>query len=229
MMRGTVLVTIAVAIAGCDAPDTQPPAHPAAEQPTPPGEVAAEHDGFVLLAGNDTLAIERFVREGNELRGSLHDVRSGARMDYRAVVTDDGRVIGMHIDLVEPGAFGPSERVAVSLRNDTLVVHQDGANGEDGDGVLLPRGTTLYLNPSIALLEAMLQRAESVGDGQEFPVLALDTQGDPAVIAPIVTRENGTVRLQLAVDRAVRLEVEDRTTILRGENVGQIARFERIR
>jgi hypothetical protein len=226
MMRGTILVITAVASAGCDTRDTQPPAQPAAEQPPPPAEDAANGDGFVLLAGNDTLAIERFVRDGNELRGTLHDVRSGARMEYNAVVTDDGRVIGMHIDLVEPGAFGPSERVAVSLRNDTLVVHQ---NGADGDGVLLPRGTTLYLNPSIALLEAMLQRAESVGDGQEFPVLALDTQGDPAVIAPTVTRENGTVRLQLAVDRAVRLEVEGRTTILRGENVGQIARFERIR
>lgn len=231
MMRTIPIFLAVLIVAACDRGDADRTVLPADEQPsTMPREITSEDsDGFALLAGDDTLAIERFARDGNELRGSLHDVRRGARMDYHAVVTDDGRVIGLHIDLIEPGAHAPTERVAISLRNDTLVVHQGGESSPEGESVLLPRGTTMYLNPSIALLETMLHRSDRIGDGQEFPVLALDTQGDPAMIAPVVSRDNGSVTLRLAEGRELRLEVEDGTRIVRGENIGELARFERLR
>jgi hypothetical protein len=227
MRTSIAAVATCLVIAACEPRDVPATAEPGTVPPATEAEV--ERAGFVLLSGDDTVAIERFARFENELRGSLHDVRRAARIDYTAAFDASGRVTGMIIDIVEPGAYGPTERSRVRLRGDTVfVLHADDGDGEQH--MLVPPDATIYLNPSIALLELLLERARhQAEEPATFPVLTLEPAAEPRVLEPVIRRDGSVVHITLARGRVVQLQVENATRILSGENVGEPTRFERLR
>jgi hypothetical protein len=184
-------------------------------------------DGFVLLRGGDTLAVERYARSGDTLRGEVRDVANGNRMTYSAAVGSDSRVTSLDFTLHKPGSGGPSGRGNVRVQGDSIIAEQEEEGKSGTQRMAAPSGTSLYLNPSMALMEQVLRRAKAVGGQRpQFPVFTISTQANARVDRPTITwigsdsaeiARNGTDG-----DSRVRVAIGENGRILGGSNTDQV-------
>jgi hypothetical protein len=215
-----VMATAAIA-AACDR-DTPPPA----ANDSGAAVLADDDAAFAIIHGEDTVAVERFRRTEQRLDGELTDRNSGARLVYGADLGAAARIRRLDVALYAPGDPQPQVRASVSFAGDTLVIEQE-INGEaSSDRTELPPGTTLYLNPSIAMIELLLERGLA---DETFPLLSLSADAGPRLVEPTVVRQNGTARFIVPGETDVALRVEQVSRIVSGESVGGVPRFERIR
>lgn len=132
-------------------------------------------EGFVLMRGADTLAVERYSRTGGSLRGELVDAEGGERLTYTAAIGPEQRITRMELAYFEAGADRPRQTATAEFSGDTLVARTRRDGGEEEvERVPVPAGTMLHVGNSIATLEQLVRRARAVGGAAaDLPVLLI--------------------------------------------------------
>jgi hypothetical protein len=188
-------------------------------------------DGFVLLRGTDTVAVERYTRSGDTLEGDLIDVEEGDRARYRAVLGPEALVSRLELEAYPSGATSPEERAVLTFEGDSVIAEwqENGSVRRDAD--VAPPGTVAYFSPSVALLEQTLRRARAVGGERvELPVLIISAQRDPRLERALVTWIGAdSAHIVVDEDNQLRVAVDAEGRIIGGSNSPQNVRVERIR
>lgn len=128
---------------------------------------AVEQGVFVVRLGTDTIAVERFTRQGPALEGDLLTRTPVARLThYVMALAPDGSVARYEgtMRLLTPIAGQPSEqRVLVTFAGDTGVVRI--ATGDSARTLRVEdaRGAAIFGSASYAQQELVLARARAIG------------------------------------------------------------------
>jgi uncharacterized protein len=123
---------------------------------------------FVMLMGNDTLAVERVTRSANHLDGDFVSPVRGGRIRYAGTLAPDGTM--SHFETwAYRGSDTTGTHATMRQQGDSMVVELQGRT------LHFPTkpGAIVYFNPSMGLLEQAILRARSLG-GQlaEVPLFA---------------------------------------------------------
>lgn len=227
LFTAAVLMSVAACNSASDRQDTAAAAGAGSTAAAADSAARVLPDGFALLRGDDTLAIERYVRTGDTLRGEVRDVANGNRMTYSAAVGSDARVTSLEFALHKPGSGAATGRGKVRVQGDSIVAEQEEEGKSGTQRMAAPAGTSLYLNPSMALMEQVLRRARAVGGQRpQFPVFTISTQADARVDRPTVTWI-GSDSAEIARngsdgDSRVRVAIGENGRILGGRNTDQV-------
>ncbi|HSJ06088.1 MAG TPA: alpha/beta fold hydrolase [Longimicrobiales bacterium] len=205
-----------------------------------PPAVCAQTPGshaFVTVIGADTFAVENVTRSVGRLEGEITSLSMG-RMVYVATLLQDGTVQRLDLQAWMPGADrdgAPMQHVRMTMRGDSIDMELTGAAGEQRRAIPTRSGATMYLNPSMALIEQLLIRGRGpegatvdvplflLNGGQTIPATVARPAADSAVVVL------GGATMHLAVDgegRLLRAEVPaQRLTVTRvdGAHVTAIA------
>ena len=123
---------------------------------------------FLVLVGNDTLAVERYRRTATEVTGELRLRRPAPTLvRYTLATARDGAATRLDLEqwsgVVDTTSAG--RRVRVAFGRDSVAVTT--AEDEEGQRYGARRGAAAYVNPSAALLEPVLRRSRAVADGAD--------------------------------------------------------------
>ncbi|HEY6195063.1 MAG TPA: alpha/beta hydrolase [Candidatus Eisenbacteria bacterium] len=127
----------------------------------PPARAAETGGAFVMTVNADTIALERFTRSGDQVTGALAFRLTGLRFDYALTLAPGGGVRHME-NAVRPAsatlAAPPTQSATLDWSADSVIaeVHPGGVQR-----LGTRAGSVPYLNPSILLLELIVQRALS--------------------------------------------------------------------
>lgn len=171
---------------------------------------AADSGGFAVLRDNDTVAVERYLRLGDELEGRMIlPLGRGERLWYRAVLLPDASAPMIEVSFwsgTDSARTSPRERARLIFRDDSVAIDQVRSTGLETRILPTAPGALPYLNLSFALLEQATRRARSAaGDSVLVPFFnlgggqtllgAVQPVGPDSAIVRI-----GTVEFRLAVD-----------------------------
>lgn len=124
-----------------------------------PARAADERGAFVVTVQSDTIALERFERVGDKLTGTMVFRPAGLRFDYVLALNADGTARHME-NAVRPASSDPS---APPSQSATLDWQADSvfATVTPGNMQRLKSraGSIPYVNPSIVMLELLVQRS----------------------------------------------------------------------
>lgn len=179
---------------------------------------AQESGAFAVVRGADTVAVERFSRQEDELSGSLTRV-SGAsareRVRYRAALLADASapVIDLSAWRSEDPEDSPARQTTRLIFKGDSVAVDDASRWGGVRTVVLPtaRAAVPYLNLSIAFLEQATRRAgQAHSDSLAIPFFNL---GGGQTVVGVVRRTApdsaavliGTVEFRLRVDGSGRI------------------------
>ncbi len=175
----------------------------AACAPTParspwPTSSTSESGAFVVRVGNDTVALERFTRTADRLRGSLvlRTPRTATR-DYVAELAPDGGVRRLTVRLRTLGApNGPLApyTAELELRGDSVAVETFTEDTVSTRRIALRGRTVPSLRMSYALLEQALLAARP-GDRGTASIALLPVGGGTA--SPLTARRAGAGVLEV--------------------------------
>ncbi len=176
--------------------------------------VASAHaagGAFVMTALKDTIAVERYERKGDVLEGAMLFRLARLRFDY-AVTFAPGDFVTRMTNHVRP-ASAPLE--TPPTQSATLTWQGDSVMADIKPGKLehlaSKAGSIPYLNPSLALLEVIVQRAMTmnvrpasvpvlgVSGGRTYDMQVLFPNADSAIV------QVGAVQFLLRIDAAGRL------------------------
>lgn len=174
---------------------------------------ATAADGFAVLRGGDTVAVESFTREPVELSGTLlrgTSAGTGDRVKYHAVLVEDESA-----PLVELSAWRRDDPERSSARQTSRIIFKDDSVAVDdmtGSGlrtVVLPteRAAIPYLNLSIAFLELATRRAAASAAADSVRMPFFNLSGGQTVVGSVRRLGSdsalvslGTVEFRLKVD-----------------------------
>jgi len=131
---------------------------------------AQQPSTFVMLMGNDTLAVERVTRTASRLDGDFSAPSRGARVRYVATLAADGTVPRFETWAYR-GTDTAGTHATMQLQGDSMVLELPGRT------VRLPtkHGAIVYFNPSMGLLEQAVIRARTIGGkAPEVPIFATE-------------------------------------------------------
>ena len=211
MRRLLSLSAALIATAAC----ATSPAATRAPTPAPAAAAApaAEQGAFIVRLGNDTIAVERYTRDGSRIEGD-EAVRTPATAlrHYAATLTADGSVATL--DYEGHRLVGNTTPTTATMRfgTDTVTVALKLA-GRDTTLRYAARGALPYVNLSYGLLELLTTRAMKLtGDTSRVLLVAL---GAPTPISATLTRI-GSDSLGFAVfeQNAYRIRVDGRGRIM---------------
>jgi hypothetical protein len=219
-MQPVALLALLLLVTACER--AAPPDPQAGIATAPDPAALAERSTFLYLRGADTLAIEHFTVIDEGVTGEMLDLGQGTRITYRATLDDQARVYHLDIHGYEAAATEPAFRATLFLRGDSLIMDmvEDGRSFEEK--IAGPPGTTIYLNPSVALIEPLLARARAGGALRMFSFSLSD---EPRLVEPAIVMADGVVTFTIPGRPEVRLRVDEAGRILAG-NTDEI-RFER--
>ncbi|MCE9602249.1 MAG: alpha/beta fold hydrolase [Gemmatimonadetes bacterium] len=166
---------------------------------------------FVMTALRDTIAVERYERTGDRLEGVLLFKLARLRFDYTLGFGAQGEVVRM-TNAVRPAsaalATAPTQSATLEWRGDSVHVEVQPGKPEH---LATQRGSVPYLNPSMALLELIVQQARradppkpgvpvfAVAGGRTFEMQVEFPSSDSARV------KIGAVEFLLRIDREARL------------------------
>ncbi|HEU4631067.1 MAG TPA: alpha/beta fold hydrolase [Gemmatimonadaceae bacterium] len=166
------------------------PAATTSAQPTTPAPGAMAH-GFVVLAGDDTIALERVTRTGDRVRGELLVRARNVRQTYDLALDDGGIVRRLETATYRAGA--PTGTLDEALHGQQPVQHVvlvfDSTGvaisaGPQSHHFTAPRDALPFLNLSGGDLEQIFRRARALsGDAPQVPLFIL--QGGGSLAAPV--------------------------------------------
>jgi hypothetical protein len=218
--------TLALVSLACDRP---------ADEARPDGDrhvaQADEDYQFILMSGDDTVAVEAYTRTGDRLEGELRERRSGDRVTYRVTTGEESLITRLEISAYTRGGTAPEQQVELTVRGDSLIAGYTRDGSRQQEATLIPSGTLLYLNPSVALLEQMLRRARAVGGERVgLTVLSISADDAPELVRPTITWiGTDSVHIAVAGDNQVHGAVDGEGRILRAVNPMWGVRIERRR
>lgn len=181
-------------------------------------------ESFVMLAGHDTLSVERFVRRPDRLTGEIETRVSGrtSRLTYSVLSADQGRPGRLEFALTVP-QHGISS-AALDLRADSAFGPVMLADKETMfRGAVTPGAVPLLYPLSIAMLEDVVRAApRRAGVDADVPLLAWGNQ-TPENVARHVRRVDATT-VEVAEPNGFRLTLDARGRIVGGRSLdGQIS------
>lgn len=180
-------------------------ARPAQAQGTGQGDL------LVLISGTDTISMERVRRVAGRLDGELLLKMANARFTYSVEVNADGgatRLTNAYRPAAADTASEPLQRAVVEFTGDSAIAEISGGGRSVTQRFATASGAVPFVNPSLAMVELVLQRARRIGgDSVQVPVWAI--QGGTTTPATVVWRGTDSVvvtiagiPLHLAVDTA---------------------------
>lgn len=119
----------------------------------------ADTGAFVVLAGSDTLAVERYARTATRLEGELAVRYAGLRIHYVLDRASDGASEHMRLRigrLSDPPEGAPLQEAVVRFPGDSVIVEKRPGGTDRQKSV---RHATVFLNPSFALMQDAVVRA----------------------------------------------------------------------
>lgn len=140
------------------------------------GPVAPRPTGFVVTAGADTLARERFTRTAGRVESALEIPTQGLRLEFVMDLAPDGTVPRLETTVRRLGAppdAAPVQRAVLAFRDDSVVVTMGDAS-TPAQRFAVPAGTLPYINLSAAILDQILRRARVMGGASDkVPLFAV--------------------------------------------------------
>jgi dienelactone hydrolase len=128
---------------------------------------------FVLIAGVDTVAIERFTRGADSVRGDL-TIKNQGRFTYTAALGPKFTISHLTMAYFGPNvpADAPAAQTAViDIRGDSAFV-QTGGRGGPGQRIKTEAGAIMSLPSSFVTIEQVTMRARAAGGTADIPVFA---------------------------------------------------------
>jgi dipeptidyl aminopeptidase/acylaminoacyl peptidase len=170
---------------------------------------AAEHAGYYMLSGRDTIFAERSVRTPTELTGEILDRVRGSRITYQATLSSTGLVSQMETRIFTTSADTVGRRATLRFDGDSVVA-------DIGAGpVHIPSapGALMFVNGSSAFMEQIVLHARAIGGGQTrvlYPVFVTSVgQTAPTTVTFIgsdsATIDFGNVSARVAISPTSRL------------------------
>jgi len=200
------------------------PASPLAAQATNGADI------LVLLAGSDTLAVERLQRTATRLEAELLVKPANARFTYTVEVDASAaatRLVNAFRQGTADRASAPAQSAEARFTGDSVFVDVSGGGRGATQRFGTRRGAVPFLNPSFALVELIIRRARVMGgDSVEVPVWNL--QGGTTTAARVVRLGADSVVVYLGAVPA-RLAVGADGEILGGGVPSQGLRVVRVR
>ncbi|HEX5580546.1 MAG TPA: DUF2911 domain-containing protein [Gemmatimonadaceae bacterium] len=142
-----------------------------AARPTTPDSAA-----YVTRLGNDTLAVERFVRTPGRIEAEvLLRTPTTSRTRYVMELDDAGNMTRMEAVTVDPvsgAAAAPARGQTIERRDDSLVVTTTGAEGAGTRVIAAPRGTMPFIDMVHWPYEVALLRDRAGLARKELPLLS---------------------------------------------------------
>lgn len=153
----TLLSVLPLAACGDDDGDPDVPATTGGD----PTSEQVDRGAYALLRGQDTLAVERFTRTGDRIEGELSSPTENSSVRYDVQLGPQGRVQHAEFD-VNAGSGSAPIQASLDVRGDSVFIDEgaDTLNARNEARALPPNGT-IYLAPSVALLEPVVQMAEA--------------------------------------------------------------------
>ncbi len=130
-------------------------------------QLPVDSGGFVIRLDADTVAIERFSRDGELLQGELLlRLQGNNRENYRAITAMDASVPLVEVIVRRgnnPPDAPPSQRTRLIFKEDSVAIDDVTSHGLETRVLQTERGAIPYLNLSFALLEQATRRAFARG------------------------------------------------------------------
>lgn len=137
---------------------------------------AASPTEFVVTAGTDTIAVERYTRTAAEVKSDLLIRAQGARLTFTMALAPDATVSRLETEARRANSSAtdaPLQRAAVDFTHDSALVTIGDATAPS-QRFATPAGTLPFINLSSAIIEQILLRARAMGgDTAEVPVFAV--------------------------------------------------------
>lgn len=160
---------------------------------------AGRRDLLILLAGNDTVSVERFSRTASRLEGEIVVRPANARFTLGVDVAADGAALRLQnayrqasADVASP----PAQSADVRFTDDSVIVDVSGGGRTATQRFATTKGAVPFLNPSFALVELMIQRARAIG-GDSVAVPVWNLQGGTTAMASVIKRGRDSVVVML--------------------------------
>lgn len=160
---------------------------------------AERRDLLILLAGNDTVSVERFSRTASRLDVELVVRPANARFTLGVDVAADGAAMRLQnayrqasADVASP----PAQSAEVRFTGDSVIVDVSGGGRTATQRFATIEGAVPFLNPSFALVELMILRARALG-GDSVAVPIWNLQGGTTAMATVIKRGSDSVVVML--------------------------------
>ena len=174
---------------------------------------AQERSTFVVLRGNDTLAVERVARTARRVESDLAVRAQGVRLQFGLALAPGALVSSMDIAvrmMASAPDAPPVQAATITFRGDSAIVDVT-APARATQRFATGRGTLPLVNLSMAVAEQLVRRARTVGGPRvELPAFAVaGGQVLPAVVTwsgadtAVVTIAGVDLRLAVAPDGRV--------------------------
>lgn len=178
----------------------------------------AAQEMFVLLRGEDTIAVERVARTPSRLDGETLSRVLGIRFTW-ALTLSEGQAVKLENEFRQPAddpAAPPAQRAVLAFVRDTVLVEIMGAGGQSQVQRLGTRpGALPYLNPSFAMLEPGIARLLAAGsDSLSIPHFMI--QGGQTLEVRFLRRGPDSVTVTFAPGQDSHLQVDARGRIQGG-------------
>lgn len=160
---------------------------------------AERRDLLILLAGNDTVSVERFSRTASRLDVELVVRPANARFTLGVDVAADGaaaRLQNAYRQASADVASPPAQSAEVRFTGDSVIVDVSGGGRTATQRFATIEGAVPFLNPSFALVELMILRARALG-GDSVAVPIWNLQGGTTAMATVIKRGSDSVVVML--------------------------------
>jgi dienelactone hydrolase len=175
---------------------------------------APDSTGFVVMAGADTVLVERYVSAGDTARGTVRVGVGLAAFVYEATGVA-GRLTRFRASVIPPAAplGAPARTIDVRLDGDSARLRIQTPQGTRTRTIRGTRGARVYLPPSIGLLQ------HALGGARRAPVLVVPVGGvDSVEVRQAGERE--AMRFTLDGEEW-RLELDSGGRVVGGRNVAR--------
>lgn len=191
-----------------------------------PCAARAESGAFVVSALGDTIAVERFERQGEHVTGTLLFKLARLRFDYALDLAADGTVRHMQ-NKVRPGsaalASAPTQSAELDWQRDSVIADITPGGVQR---IASKPGSMPYLNPSIALLELIVRRGLAHTPPLDtVPVFAVAGGRTLSAALHVVNPESVTVAMGSAT---FELRIRRDGSLVSGGVPGQMVVFKRV-
>jgi dienelactone hydrolase len=191
-----------------------------------PRDVAAQgapttaRGAFLVLVGNDTAAVDRFVSSPTRLQGTV-TLKAGPRVEYDVAYDADITVRSFTARVFGPSApadAAPLQIVTMAFHDDSVFMEQNGMRRT----VAGKTGTIPGVGNGVAMNELLTRRAARSGGTADIPYLA------GANVVPATVRPLGTDSALVTIAGQVQRVGVDATGRLLGGSVAGLARIVRV-
>jgi len=167
---------------------------------------------FVLRSGNDTIAVEQFNRTAGLLKSESLIKVVNARISFDMTIAPDGtvpRVVSRYWQATDSAGAQPRQTATFTIRGDSVIAEISAGGAPQTQRLVSKSGAIPYINPSIAVMEVVLERARKTGAlTAEIPIFAVaGGQTFAAMVkagdSVVVTMTGGDMRF--VMDRAGRI------------------------